>query len=1555
MWQPWKLTCLLVITLSVIKITLSSSYYQHTIAIDPDVGKDGEKCISNSSKPCQTLAWAFSPQYRRNSTVYLLSEGHHILDRSTDSFEGMSDLAFVGASSNVVIHCTADNSGLAFREVSEVCFESLTFFNCSALRYSTSTKHKRATNCYEMYQTRVALYFYLCSNVSMVRVNVSHSPDATGVIMYNTNGVNYFQNSTFEYNQLSAREATVPAGGGFYVEFTYCIPTSGDCICKYDNFSDIPAEIARHNSNATYSFEKCEFKNNIAKSVGQKSSQNSSNYIIPYKQSHMAFGRGGGLSIMFKGNASGNRFIVSDCIFRDNRAIWGGGLLVSFMGISLDNALLVTDSSFLNNKCIPPHKESGHGTGGGGMRIGHNILQTLNLRSPGNRVTLNRSHFDGNHALSGGGVSVSPALQLYSKYLQLITVNITLSTFTHNTARIGFAIEVTLFPIFVRGGVPRVYISYCNFTTNRNSLLSEGTDILSTETGVGAVYSNGVILHFIGNVRFEKNHGSALAVVRKRVSFENCSAEFVGNSGRVGGAINLLGVSYLLVNDKTVMKFVNNSAEVYGGAINNKYIERENVVTNPNCFVRHIDPFHKPNKWGTKFFFEDNHGGLFHKDTIHTTSILPCAWPGWGGAGNASSILCGRNWVYLRHNRATNCDSEIRTGAGSIDYTPLNVGNVSECSTASLSTRSHSQHSSLSQVESQVIEAVPGKPFELPLLVRDDLCHNISTTTVFAARVVDSEVSQVDPRFVYTSGGYLQLNGVSDNMVELHLDTINDRTWHVELHVRLLPCPPGFVLSNDTPRKDSTCVCNSQNYQKRLRCEQSDFHAFLRNGYWIGTTPESNGSLVVSLCLPGYCTTNDSADYVMLPDELDSQDKVCVNRVGVLCGQCVPEYGPAVNRRDFRCVLCNATNIAAHATYYVLSVYLPLFILFTGIIVFNVRLTTGPANAFILYSQIIASTFDLTGDNHIPLNVITSSTSALLAAYRIPYGVFNLDFLENFVKPLCLGSGLNSLDALQLDYIVAMFPLLMILLVLLVLSFKSRCGIGRLFHMQRHQALHDYTSVPNHSPTEGQPSRRLKTRKCLCRWFRDWQAGESLLHAFSAFLLLSYTKFALTSSYIVNLHPILSADGSQVGPRRAYYAGYFTEHDPLYLLRYYIPSCLVIVIISILPIMLLGYPIIWLEKCLYKVEWLWRWYPVTKIHIFMDTFQGCYRDDRRFFAAVYFLFRLTINVGYILTDTWLQQFVVQQIACTVFIVIFVLCWPYREEKWIFNYVDFLMLTNLAIVNALSLYLFAFSQTNHSLPLPTSAFVFQYILVFLPLMYMLLYVVWCVLKPTQKEKIAKFVTKMCGNVKQKTRQRGILRQTSTPSSNAVTVDTPTSNTDHSTLHVNTVRPTIVSSTDLEFLDEEIFSDIDEEEAMLVRARGRNRYKPPKEKTREKDCHNGSLNRSVTEPPIARRADVGHLDCQRGSKTEVKVKREEIDVAKQSMGEPLTKDSGFASGTRDSVSTTASSQLPHCKLSRNGGEDGLGCETSLEQDSSSQSLKQRSKDYGTMCNVDVALNQ
>ena len=508
-------------------------------------------------------------------------------------------------------------------------------------------------------------------------------------------------------------------------------------------------------------------------------------------------------------------------------------------------------------------------------------------------------------------------------------------------------------------------------------------------------------------------------------------------------------------------------------------------------------------------------------------------------------------------------------------------------------------------------------------------------------------------------------------------------------------------LSAVADSKNQTCECPPEFNNEALKCDPFSCEWTLENGYWFGLSPEFNDTLVVALCPTDYCYANNTGSQVRIPvvnATTNSDSFICgpLHRTGVLCGECLGGYAPAINSDTFKCVSCFPSDERVNWLYYILAVYLPLFLLFLFIIVFNIRLTSGPANAFILYAQVVSTTFDLSADGQIPLNTIYSYIDRLLRVYRIPYNIFNLNFISNVLPPFCLSHKLNSLDVIALNYVVATFPLMMILLV--VLAYKCQ-GVCRIKFDCCGQFLHR----------------------------RGWRLANSLVHAFAAFILLSYTRFCLISALLVGLQPLWNEEGEYVGHQRLYFAGQFTSYNTTYILRYGLPAYLVFAtFIAIPPILLLGFPIRWLEKLILKVKWLRDIYPFDKVNILLDTFQGCFKNNRRFFAGLYFLFRLALYVTYMLTDTWLLQYTIQQILVTLYIVLIAVLWPYKRT--FINYVDIAIFTNMGILNILSLYLIEFNQITPNLPLPVGVFILQYILIFAPLAYMIAYIAWYLTRP-----------------------------------------------------------------------------------------------------------------------------------------------------------------------------------------------------------------------------------
>ncbi len=100
-----------------------------------------------------------------------------------------------------------------------------------------------------------------------------------------------------------------------------------------------------NNTGSSYVFSDCIFANNKAQNADSGATNSNSTYIVPYRADHEAFGRGGGLSIFIKGNASKNLFTISGCLFENNSALWGGGLFVEFHDDTFNNTVIVMNSN----------------------------------------------------------------------------------------------------------------------------------------------------------------------------------------------------------------------------------------------------------------------------------------------------------------------------------------------------------------------------------------------------------------------------------------------------------------------------------------------------------------------------------------------------------------------------------------------------------------------------------------------------------------------------------------------------------------------------------------------------------------------------------------------------------------------------------------------------------------------------------------------------------------------------------------------------------------------------------------------------------------------------------------------------------------------------------------------------------------------------------------------------------------------------------------------------------------------------------------------------------
>lgn len=369
-----------------------SQEYRHVVYVDPAkrdsiTDCDHQHFTTQPSVTCSDFSVALS--LHANSTAYVLASGanitHHLKQDTGDSstfFEGLQKVGFFGNSSDFVarIECH-DNAGLAFWNTDQVTMQNVQFSYCGTLRKSTSNDFLK--DDFHLVQVNVGLYFYNGSDVTMCYVTVRDGVDALGVLMYDINGRVDVYHSSFENNTIS-NDYTRPGGGGFGVEFSYCVP--GDQGCN------LTKNQGTHNADSKYTFYMTSFVGNAARAAG-------ANRLLTSSRIHEGLGRGGGMAVYFKGNASRNDFQIIRCKFKDNQALWGGGLMLEFDDTSLANTVIIDGTIFFNNSCY-----NKSGIAGGGIRI----LSLLYFEPGpvfddsvrGNKVTIS-GYFLSNKAKSG--------------------------------------------------------------------------------------------------------------------------------------------------------------------------------------------------------------------------------------------------------------------------------------------------------------------------------------------------------------------------------------------------------------------------------------------------------------------------------------------------------------------------------------------------------------------------------------------------------------------------------------------------------------------------------------------------------------------------------------------------------------------------------------------------------------------------------------------------------------------------------------------------------------------------------------------------------------------------------------------------------------------------------------------------------------------------------------------------------------------------------------------------------------------------------------------------
>ena len=1242
--------------LSLLSISVSDVIY---------VDKSSHNSVNDSScwtggieKPCVSLDLGLLGL--KSGTELIIMPGQYMLSNDqTGNFRNLTYVTISGflnnatSSPSVNISCSRNTqAGFSFEYSNNIVIRNIEFYGCQQLRNSTSIRSSPTANNTFM-QMNVSLFFLYCTSVNMTNVIVRNT-SGMGIVMYNVVGDTVIDSCHIDNC----------GNGGLYIEYSYCVPVPFDqgIDCLNQGVSNVDNQYTK---NANIFVTNSTFANNTGHLFHDEF--NSSTFILPHKQEHSAFGRGGGFSAFFKGTATGNNIKIDKCVFYKNFALWGGAIFAEFQDNAGGNNFTVTSSCIQDNSAYVNYSQN-IGTGGGGSRVGFIYFDDFSVYD--NKILFDNCTFESNAAYFGGGISFYTAREP-GKGEGLNALTIEHCNFKSNSARIGSAIDLSAWHPSTKGSVLTPSIIHCEFSGNYYPPSDGGL------IGIGAVYVDTLHVAFYSYAYFKNNSGSALAISGGHIQvMSDCTLVFINNRGRNGAGIALLGNTYIMTNENSSLIFINNTAKYRGGAIYYYSSGERDLISSRDCPLRYSNLTIPPDEWKSSFFFNNNiaSGNL---GAIFTSSVLPCLWGGAYGNvyANAKEVFCWKTWTYFyngtKYDKKEGCHRFIESA-------PFRFTNKSI------------------KLEGQIPGNVPINLTEL-LEVDNELGYSVTNSSIFIATFDTKDKNyafESNNGFTYVSHEDLYLYANKSGSISVTLQTLDPIIIQKTIEITFKDCPLGFKI--DVEKFQCRCT---ENYKHYLSCNQTKFASTLSKGTWFGYCAEAKNDTETCVGLSPYMgavTAKASLDL----SNYNNSVSVCanLNREGVLCGNCAPGYCVPVNSEDFSCILTSKSHVEYGWLLYIFTKFFPVTIFFAIMFIFSMTITSGPLNSYIFFAQVITSSIKIHAEGMIPLKTSFHGFKTLQYIYKILYNIWNLNFNEAIPLSYCLSRNFNILSVMSLDYLTAFYPLILLALFVIIHTLYNR---GVWIFVRIFRPIHNCFS-------------RLRTFTGI---------KQSIPGGIAIFILISYTKFTLVSNLLLSFSPLYTANGSD------HHNVFYFNGSVNYISggkKYIATASLVLATFVMIPPLVLIYPsfLEFFRKLSSGRLNLGRLYPGPKIQVFLNEFHGCYKDgsdggvDCRWFASLYFCLRIIMFTLYAQMNEWDMQYLAQIILFLSMAFLFSIFRPYRED-WI-NSLDTVMFINLAAISTISMFNLLQARLDPDKKLNLGVFVLQMVLVFLPLIYFMVY-------------------------------------------------------------------------------------------------------------------------------------------------------------------------------------------------------------------------------------------
>ena len=416
-------------------------------------------------------------------------------------------------------------------------------------------------------------------------------------------------------------------------------------------------------------------------------------------------------------------------------------------------------------------------------------------------------------------------------------------------------------------------------------------------------------------------------------------------------------------------------------------------------------------------------------------------------------------------------------------------------------------------------------------------------------------------------------------------------------------CPTWMHYKNKT----NQCVCGAS-YHDVVKCDVSLNETYILNCYQM-TYDRGKNIVIAGPSIYGCMKYHDehriSSTYNPVPaNRSQINDVMCgqFNRDGRLCGACMDGHSPLVYSYQLYCKKCSDEESKYNWAKFIAMAFVPLTGFYIIVVLFHINANSPEMHDFVLFAQFISAPAHCRLLSESKYTSDSTLVPALAKLISTLYGIWNLDYFRSLYPDNCLR--ISTLQALSLDCLIALYPMLLIILTNVLIKLYSK---------EYRVMMWIWKLI----------------RWCIIKVNNTEDNKTSVINVFATFLILSYTKIMSVNFDLLAYTVTIDSSGKSIGRYLYYDASYIyfgKDHLP-----YGVIAIFLFVVMNFLPfIILLFYPMKWFQKCLNHLR-----LSKLALHIFVDSFSGHFKDgtepgtrDCRYFAAFFLFIRIIIYAVY---------------------------------------------------------------------------------------------------------------------------------------------------------------------------------------------------------------------------------------------------------------------------------------------------------------------------------------